>query len=108
MKIYTVVSDTFNQNLIHQLQDYFSNQPVLKAYLFGSFARNEQDENSDIDLYVVFDPNVPIGMEFIQIYLDLKELTGREIDLVTEKSLSKYVKPQVEKEKILIYERKAA
>lgn len=42
------------------------------------------------------------------MYLDLKELTGREIDLVTEKSISKYLKPQVEREKVLVYERKAA
>ncbi|MCB0607723.1 MAG: nucleotidyltransferase domain-containing protein [Lewinellaceae bacterium] len=96
------------QDLIRQLQVYFRDQPVLKAYLFGSFARNEQDINSDIDLYLEFDPEVPIGLEFVQMYLDLKELTGREIDLVTEKSISKYLKPQVEREKVLVYERKAA
>ena len=96
------------QDLIRQLQVYFRDQPVLKAYLFGSFARNEQDINSDIDLYLEFDPEVPIGFEFVQMYLDLKELTGREIDLVTEKSISKYLKPQVEREKVLVYERKAA
>ena len=96
------------QDLIRQLQVYFRDQPVLKAYLFGSFARNEQDINSDIDLYLEFDPEVPIGLEFVQMYLDLKELTRREIDLVTEKSISKYLKPQVEREKVLVYERKAA
>ena len=96
------------QDLIRQLQVYFRDQPVLKAYLFGCFARNEQDINSDIDLYLEFDPEVPIGLEFVQMYLDLKELTGREIDLVTEKSISKYLKPQVEREKVLVYERKAA
>ena len=96
------------QDLIRQLQVYFRDQPVLKAYLFGSFARNEQDINSDIDLYLEFDPEVPIGLEFVQMYLDLKELTGREIDMVTKKSISKYLKPQVEREKVLVYERKAA
>ena len=94
--------------LVRQLQAYFRQQPVLRAYVFGSFARNEQKPESDLDLFLEFDPAVPIGMEFIQIYLDLKELTGREIDLVTEKSISKYVKPQVEKEKILVYEKQAA
>ena len=51
---------------------------------------------------------MPIGLEYVKIYLDLKELTGREVDLVTEKSISKYIKSRVEEEKILIYERQAA
>lgn len=87
------------------LCSYFKTQPVLKAYLFGSYARANQTENSDIDILVEFDPDVPIGIEYVQMYLDLKELTGKEIDLVTERSISKYVKPFVDQEKKLIYER---
>ena len=97
-----------NDPLIKKLGECFDNQPIVKVYLFGSFAKHKQREDSDIDLYVEFDPNVPIGLEYVKIYLDLKELTGREVDLVTEKSISKYIKSRVEKEKILIYERKAA
>jgi len=96
-----------NRELIHQLHNYFVNQPVLKAFIFGSFARNEQQGDSDLDLLVELDPSIPIGLEYVQMYLDLKDLTGREIDLVTEKSLSSYIRPRVEKEKILVYERKA-
>ena len=87
------------------LRDYFSAQPVLRAYLFGSYARASQQHDSDIDILVEFDPDVPIGIEYVQMYLDLKALTGKEVDLVTNKSLSKYVKPQVDREKQLIYER---
>lgn len=94
--------------LIKKLNEYFDTQPIRKVYLFGSFAKDKQNEDSDIDLYVEFDPTVPIGLEYVKIYLDLKELTGREVDLVTEKSISKYIKPRIEQEKILIYERKAA
>lgn len=94
--------------MIKTLGEYFDSQPVLRVYLFGSFAKEKQRADSDIDLYVEFDPNVPIGLEYVKIYLDLKELTGREVDIVTEKSISKYIKPYVDKEKVLIYERKAA
>ena len=93
--------------IISLLQEYFSGQPVVKAYLFGSYARRDQGNNSDIDILVEFDPKIPIGLEYAQMYIDLEKLTGKEVDLVTEKSLSKYVKPYVDREKILIYERKA-
>ena len=90
---------------ISLLQNYFKDQPVLRAYLFGSYARASQHENSDIDILVELDPQVPIGIEYVQMYLDLKALTGKEIDLVTDQSLSKYVRPTVDQEKQLIYEK---
>jgi predicted nucleotidyltransferase len=94
--------------IISLLQEYFSGQPVTKAYLFGSYARKEQGNDSDIDILIELDPKIPIGLEYAQMYVDLEKLTGKEVDLVTEKSLSKYVKPYVDREKILIYERKAS
>lgn len=95
------------KQIISLLQEYFSGQPVIKAYLFGSYARKEQGNKSDIDILVELDPDIPIGLEYVQMYIDLEKLTGKEVDLVTEKSLSKYVKPYVDREKVLIYERKA-
>ncbi len=92
-------------HLTKLLSDYFRTQPILRAYLFGSYARANQQEDSDIDILVELDPKVPIGIEYVQMYLDLKALTGKEVDLVTSESLSKYVKPQVDREKQLIYER---
>ena len=93
------------KDLTDLLCDYFRTQPIVKAYLFGSYAQATFREDSDIDILVELDPEVPIGIEYVQMYLDLKELTGKEIDLVTIQSLSKYVKPQVDQEKQLIYER---
>ncbi|MFP4091921.1 MAG: nucleotidyltransferase family protein [Cyclobacteriaceae bacterium] len=87
------------------LSDYFSTQPVLKAYLFGSYAKLSQTQASDIDILIELDPEVPIGMEYVQMYLDLKRLTGKEVDLVTEKSLSPYIRKDIEKEMKLVYER---
>lgn len=94
-----------SKSLNDLLHDYFRTQPIVKAYLFGSYARDNPRQDSDIDILVELDPSVPIGIEFVQMYLDLKELTGKEVDLVTTESLSKYVKPRVDREKQLIYER---
>ena len=44
-----------DSNITKQLCEYFSTQPVLKAWVFGSYARGEQGPNSDIDILVRFD-----------------------------------------------------
>jgi uncharacterized protein len=94
-----------NSNQIDTLQKFFSNQPVLKAYLFGSYSRGEETENSDVDLLVELDYSQPIGLEFIQMQLDLQKLLSKKVDLVSARGLSKYIKPILDKEKILIYAR---
>lgn len=56
---------------INIIKDFFSKQPVLKAYLFGSYGRGNENKESDIDLLVELDYSQPIGLEFIQMKLDL-------------------------------------
>lgn len=90
---------------INAIKDFFSKQPVLKAYLFGSYSRGNENENSDIDLLVELDYSQPIGLEFIQMKLDLQELLSKKIDLVSARGLSKYIQPILDKEKKLIYAR---
>jgi predicted nucleotidyltransferase len=87
------------------LQQYFAGIPVKRAYLFGSMARNEAREESDIDILVELDHSNPIGMKFFAYQSDLEELLHKKVDLVTTEGLSKYVKPFIDKDKILIYER---
>ncbi len=87
------------------LQRFFSGLPVKKAYLFGSYARNEAGKNSDIDILVELDHTSPIGMKFFAYQIELEELLKIKVDLVSAEGLSKYVKPFVDKDKVLIYER---
>lgn len=85
------------------IKNYFKTRPVLKAYLFGSYARNQADPSSDIDILVDLDYTKRIGLEFIQMQIDLEEILGVKVDLVSSNSLSKYIKPFVDREKALIY-----
>jgi uncharacterized protein len=87
------------------INTFFSKQPVLKAYLFGSYSRGEATENSDIDLLVELDYSKSIGLGFIQMQLDLQDLLSKKVDLVSAKGLSKYIQPIIEREKELIYAR---
>ncbi len=87
------------------IREYFGKQPVLKAYLFGSEARMQGSEDSDVDLIIELDRTKPIGLDFIQMKLDLEDRLDRRVDLVTSKSISKYLRPSIDRDKIMIYER---
>ena len=89
------------------LSDYFKTQPVLKAWLFGSFARDEETPLSDVDIIVLLDHSQPIGLRFFSMWNDLEKLLDRKVDLVTEGSLAEFARESVEHDKILIYERAA-
>jgi len=89
------------------IADYFKTQPVLKAWLFGSFARGEETPISDVDILVVLDHSKPIGLKYFGMWNDLEELLDRSVDLVTEGSLADFARDSVERDKILIYERAA-
>ena len=84
---------------------YFATQPVLKAWLFGSFARGEQRIDSDVDILVALDKNQHIGLKFFGMWNDLEEILGRNVDLVSEGSLLPFAQESAEHDKILIYER---
>lgn len=81
------------------------NKPVKRAFLFGSAARGDEDENSDVDILVELDYSKPIGLGFIRMKLELEDLLKRKVDLLTSNSVSKYIRPFIDSEKILIYEK---
>ena len=88
------------------IQNYFKTQPVLKAWLFGSYSRGEQRPWSDIDILVQYDRQYPIGlMKIAGMKIDLEDLLGREVDLVEEGTLRPWAKAGVNRDKKLIYER---
>jgi len=93
------------QAMIQTIVDYFKTQPVLKAWLFGSFSRDEERPDSDVDILVALDYNQPIGLRFFGMWGDLERLLGKEVDLVTEGSLMPFAEESANRDKILIYER---
>ena len=91
---------------IKSIRKFFSDKPVVRAYLFGSYVREEASVNSDIDILVDLDYSVPIGLEFVNMALDLEDMLEKKVDLVSSRGISKYIVPYIEAEKKLIYERK--
>ncbi len=54
---------------LESIKNYFNTQPVLKAYLFGSYVRGQADNESDIDILVDLDYSQKIGLRFVQMKL---------------------------------------
>jgi predicted nucleotidyltransferase len=86
--------------------------PLLKPYvrkvtLFGSFARGDDTPASDIDLVVELRPQEErpyLGLRWFGLETDLSNVLGREVELVTEEELSPYIRPYIDKDRVVLYE----
>jgi len=95
------------QAMTHKITDYLKTQPVLKAWLFGSFARGEETPESDVDLLVMYDRSQPIGLfRYARMHREIEELIGRKVDLVEDGTLRPAACETANRDKKMIYERK--
>ena len=92
--------------IIPRINAYLEKQPISRAWLFGSFSRGDETENSDIDILVDFEKDAHVGLfKYAGMYSDLKEILGREVDLVKNGTLKSFAVESANNDKILIYER---
>jgi len=81
----------------------FLNREILKKYrvksisLFGSYVRNEQKEESDIDFLVDFQEGATL-FDFVELQDSLSELLAKRVSIVSRRGLSKYIGPYILKE----------
>jgi hypothetical protein len=73
---------------------------VKRIGLFGSFARGEEKDSSDVDIMFEFDQ--PTFDNFMKLVFYLEELFHRKVELVTPDSLSPYIAPYVKKEVVWV------
>lgn len=92
--------------MVKNIQDYFVNQPVTKAWLFGSYSRGEETLDSDVDILITLDKSAHVGLfKLSGMYLDLQDLLNKKVDLVVDSGLLDFARESVERDKVLIYER---
>lgn len=71
-------------DILRAHQDDLRARGVLHAGVFGSVARGEDTEDSDVDVALDLDPKTPIGLfEYSGIGLYLEEVIGRKVDMAT-------------------------
>ena len=95
------------QEMIAKVQGYLRNQPVERAWLFGSYSRGEQKKTSDVDILAVLTEDISL-LHHARIMVELEELLGKRVDFVIEGTLYPFAEASANRDKILIYERPAA
>lgn len=75
---------------------------ATSLYLFGSVARDEATERSDIDLFVDYDPDRFSFVELIRLQDRVSAILGRPADLTTREGLHPLLRPAIEAEAIKV------
>jgi predicted nucleotidyltransferase len=75
---------------IKTIVDYLRKHKVIEVGLFGSFARNEMTESSDIDILVEYSRGTTI-LDIVKMKQELNVLVGRKIDLVSKHAVRKQI-----------------
>ncbi len=73
--------------LREHLPELYTRFHVKEIALFGSYARAEQSETSDLDVVVRFDQ--PLGWEFVDLHEYLEQLVGVPVDVLTWEAISR-------------------
>lgn len=95
------------QKLIPQIQKYFAEQPIARAWLFGSYSRGEETPESDIDILVEYKEGERISLFTIsRIMKSLQKILNKRVDLVEEDGVLPFAAQSIDQDRILIYERK--
>lgn len=89
------------------IRQYFDEKPVVRAWLFGSYSRGEETDESDVDILVDYDTSKGYVSLLTMggMLMDLTDMLGRKVDLVDNNGLKNFARKSVDKDKILIYER---
>ena len=95
------------KDMIPKIQRFCVNQPIKKAWLFGSCSRGEETPDSDIDILVEYDrlnERIPL-MRMAGMMLSLEDLLHRKVDMVESDRLLPFALDSVNQDKLLVYEK---
>lgn len=85
------------EDILHQLKvlkpKLYNDYSVKNIGLFGSFSRDMNSDDSDIDLVVELER--PIGWKFLTLEIYLESIFNRKVDLVTKKAIKSQLKDQI-------------
>lgn len=82
---------TSHLSSINQIIDQYD---VEYLGVFGSYARGEEKPGSDLDMVVSFKKSKSL-LDMVSLQEKLSEIIGVKVDLITKKSINKYIKPYI-------------
>ena len=85
------------------VSEYAEKYGAERVVLFGSYARGDMTENSDIDLLI--DKGSIRGLQFAALLCDLEEALGKSVDLISVRGANKDFLNMIKKDEVLLYER---
>ena len=85
-----------------EVLDLLKKNNVSMLGLFGSHVRNEDSDKSDIDLLVKFSERTGL-LSHVKLKRELSEILGKEVDLLTEKAISPYLRDNILNDLKVIY-----
>lgn len=88
--------------IIQTIIEYLKQYKVKEIGLFGSFARNEMTDKSDIDVLVEYSRGTTL-FDIAKMHLDLEEKIGRKVDLVDKEAVLISVMPYIKKDLKIVY-----
>jgi len=95
-----MTSQTTNQKII----DYLIKYDPAKIGIFGSYSRNENNTDSDIDIFINLKQTISL-LQLVRIERELSEILGIKVDLMTEGALkNKKLRSYIEKDLTIIYQ----
>lgn len=98
-----VILTQITQNNIIKVDDICHKYKINYLGMFGSMARGNQNDDSDVDLLAKFSDDNQIGLfELDEIQREFEQRYGRKVDLITK--INKYIKPEITKDLITVYE----
>ena len=74
--------------------------PISSMAIFGSYARGEATDNSDLDIIVDF--NGDIGWEFFDLAKEIEELVHKKVDLVSGNAIKPHYWPHIKQDMIYV------
>ena len=99
MPVETNLHSSFIRTYRKRIVDLARRHGAHSVSVFGSLARGEDDAGSDIDLLIDLDSDRSL-LDIVSLKLDIEDLTGRKVDIVTRKGISPYLAKQILEEAV--------
>lgn len=88
---------------VRRLVEICRQNQISRLVLFGSLARGDATSSSDVDLIADL-PDEASLLDMVRIERELSKAIGRPVDLLTEESISPYIRRRIEEDRLVIYE----